>query len=286
MAARGVRLLSAVMVLLAAATGGLGCSARTLIAVGPCADGSASVEGSICALRTGLVGLWHFDEAPGATMAADSSGQGNDGTLLSPMGQLDPSTAWVVKGGKRGNALALQGVGYVEVPPSDSISSIVSAVTVSAWVYFDGTIESGNNYGTALSRQIGTSINQYYHLSLWQADARPHLFISTAPEGSVVVQTGGLQPMSSVPTPAKVWTHLAGTYDGTVAILYVNGDKIDAVSRTGTFPLDSTPVILGGNGNENQIVSEQFPGRIDEIALYNRALTAAEIQQLATAVSF
>jgi hypothetical protein len=283
MTACGARILSPVMVLLAAAAGGLGCSARTLIAVGPCADGSASVEGSICALRTGLVGLWHFDEAPGATIATDSSGLGNDGMLA---GQLDPSTAWVVKGGRRGNALSVQGLGYVVVDPSDSISSIVSAVTVSAWVYFDGTIASGNNYGTALSRQIGTSINQYYHLSLWQADARPHLFISTAPEGSVVVQTGGLQPTSSVPTPAKVWTHLAGTYDGTMAILYVNGDKVDAVSRTGTFPLDSTPLILGGNGNDNQIVMEQFPGRIDEIALYKRALTAAEIQQLATAVSF
>jgi hypothetical protein len=285
MAPPGARLLSRLLVLLTATGGGLGCSARTLIAVGPCNDGSTTGEGSICDLRAGLVGLWHFDEAPGATMAADSSGQGNDGTLLSPMGQLDPSTAWVVKGGKRGNALALQGVGYVEVPPSDSISSIVSAVTVSAWVYFDGIIKTNVDYGTAVSKQIGTSINQYYHLALWQTDAKPHLFISTAPEGSVVVQTGGMQPASLMPTPAKVWTHLAGTYDGTMAILYVNGAKVDAVSRTGTFPPDSNSLILGGNGNENQ-VDELFPGRIDEIALYKRALTAAEIQQLATAVSF
>ena len=70
-----------------------------------------------------------------------------------------------------------------------------------------------------------------------------------------------------------------------MATLYVDGALVDAVPRTGTFPADTTPLILGGNGND-QTVSELFPGRIDEIALYNRALDAAEIQQLANAVSF
>jgi Concanavalin A-like lectin/glucanases superfamily len=282
MAARLLSYAAKLTTLVTVVAGGLGCSARTLIAVGPCLDGSASTDGSVCSLRSGLIGLWHFDETPGATIAADASGLGNDGTL---MGKLDPKTAWVVNGGRAGNALAVQALGYVVVRPSTSVSSITSAVTVSAWVYFDGTIDPGNNYGTALSRQIGTSINQYYHLAVWQTDAKPHLFISTAPEGSVTVQTAGVQPMSSVPTPPKVWTHLAGTYDGTTATLYVGGALVDSVPRTGTFPTDTTPLILGGNGND-QMVSELFPGRIDEIALYNRALDAAEIQQLANAVSF
>jgi hypothetical protein len=272
------------MALVTAAAGGLGCSARTLIAVGPCLDGSASVDGAACApdgaatanLRNGLIGLWHFDETSGAAMAADSSGLANHGTLM----ELDPSTAWVVKGGKLGNALAVEGLGYVVVP-SASVSSIVSAVTVSAWVYVEGTIASGNNYGTAVSRQIGTSNNQYYHLALWQAEARPHVFITTSTD----LTGGGPQPLSSSPTPPKVWTHLATTYDGSVATLYVNGDLINSVPRTGTFPVDTTPLILGGNGNF-QTVNELFPGRIDEVALYNRALEAAEIQQLANAVSF
>lgn len=49
--------------------------------------------------------------------------------------------------------------------------------------------------------------------------------------------------------------------------------------------MNTTPIILGGNGN-NQLVSERFPGRIDEIALYNRALDPNEIQQLASGVTF
>lgn len=275
-------LLSTVLGLVTAAAGGLACSERTLIAVGPCLDGSASVDGAACApssLRTGLIGLWHFDEPLGATMAADASGMRNDGTLM----ELDPSTAWA-KGGRLGTALGIDSLGYVLVPFSSSgIGSIRSAVTVSAWVYLDGSVASGEPpYGTAVSRQIGTSINQYYHLSLWQADAKPHLFITVSLDG-----TAGVQPTSPMAASQKTWTHLAATYDGTTAILYVAGKQIDARPLTGMFPTDTTPLIIGGNGNgTSQTVTERFPGRIDEVALYNRALEAAEIQQLANAVSF
>lgn len=283
------RLLCTVLSL-AVAVPGLACSARTLIAVGGCLDGSTSVKGDACAapadgmaqdgsatanLRKGLVGLWHLDESPGATTAADSSGQGNDGTLMG----LDPTNAWV-KGGKLGNALAVNGLGYVAVPSSASIANITSAVTISAWVYLDGPIDT-SNYGTAVSRQIGTSVDQYYHLSLWQSDAKAHLYIMLS-SGAVPQQPG-----SVIATIPKTWTHLAGTYDGAMAILYVDGAQVGAVRRTGTFPADSNPVILGGNANgTSQTVSELFPGRIDEVALYNRALDAAEIQELANAASF
>lgn len=87
------------------------------------------------------------------------------------------------------------------------------------------------------------------------------------------------------PVPPQQWTHLAGTYDGTVARLYVNGILVDSDPVTGEFGPDTTPVILGGNGNGNMI-SERFPGRIDEIVLYNRALDASEIGQLAAGVPF
>jgi hypothetical protein len=282
------RLLCAVIALMPAATGGLACSPRTLIAVDPCPVGLTSVDGAACQttydampldqpaippLRSGLVGLWHLDEspAPEATMARDDSGNGNHGTLV----KLDPATVWVTDGGRVGGALAVEGQGYVLVPLSDSIASIVSAVTISAWVYLEGTI-GVNAYGTTLSRQIGTTIDQYYHLALLEGGASS-LYISPAdmatahPTGSAV--------------SVKTWTHLAGTYDGSTAILYVDGKQVLSLAVTGTFVPDTTPVIIGGNGN-NRTVSEFFPGRIDEIALYNRALDAAEIQQLANAVSF
>lgn len=219
-------------------------------------------------MRNGLVGLWHFDETAGMT-AVDSSPNGNDGNLR----LLDPSSAWAP--GKFGNALAVEGAGYVHVPLSTSIDGIASGVTVSAWVYFEGIIPTDNDYGTAISRQIGTGVDQYYHLSLRKTEGLPNLWLA---------------PMLPSPLPVtatkavsrNAWIHLAGTYDeASGGILYVNGEVAGSgPTITGRFPDDTTPLILGGNGNGSG-VTELFPGRIDEIALYNRPLSPSEIAQLA-----
>jgi hypothetical protein len=72
----------------------------------------------------------------------------------------------------------------------------------------------------------------------------------------------------------NVWTHLAATYDGTTLRLYVNGALAGSTPLTG--PLDTTtgPLRIGGNA----IRSEWFNGLIDEVRVYNRALTQGEIQ--------
>ena len=245
-----VRLLLAAV---AAAVGVVGCASRTLSDIDP-----------------SLIGLWHFDEAAGSTIAIDSSGNGNHGTLQG----LDAASVWVTTG-RFGNALAVEGAGYVLVQDSATINRIVSQVTVSAWIYLEGTI---NDYGTALSRQIGTSINQYYHLSVYQPDGLPNLFIN--PTTGVIAM-----PRDPVPVSKEVWTHLAGTYDGVTAILYVNGEPAMWAAVAAPFDTDITPLILGGNGN-GKMVSEFFPGRIDEVALWDRALTPDEIRRLAAFAAF
>jgi Concanavalin A-like lectin/glucanases superfamily len=260
------------------------CSPRTLTLVEFHSDGGhrpASIDGNpgnpsdtatSATLLRGLVGLWHLDDAVGSTLARDSSGNGNDGTLVG----LDPAQAWVT--GRQGGALATNGAGYVSVPDSPSIDGITTQVTVSAWVYFDGVISAADSYGTAISRQVGTTNEQYYHLSLYQTGT-PTLFIGFS--ASVLP----VRPAAPQPVVAKQWTHLAGTYDGSLATLYVDGVEANSLPISGVFPLDTRPVILGGNGNAGA-VTELFPGRIDEVALYNRALTPEEVQLLATPVAF
>ena len=134
-----------------------------------------------------------------------------------------------------------------------------------------------DNFGTALSRQIGTSEDQYYHLSLFLG--RPNLFITT--------EVGYVSPSAPDPVPRDTWIHLAGVYDGAVARIYVNGAEVASAPLTGTFAPDTTPVILGGNGNDaSGVPTELFPGRIDELMLYARALSAEEIGRLAAGVLF
>ena len=169
-----------------------------------------------------------------------------------------------------GEALAPQGKGYVNVPPSASIDSITSEVTVAAWVYIDGTIA---DYATAISRQIGTGYNQHYHLSV-NAQQAAFLFITTPAAGQVAIA-------SPTTVPQQTWVHIAGTYDGSQSRLYVNGAEVASHATTGPFAAETNPVILSGNGNPpGNTVSELFPGRLDEVMLYRRALAPDEIARL------
>ena len=218
-----------------------------------------------------LVGHWRLDDGAGSTAAFDSSGQRNDGVVHG----LDSNTAWV--GGRSQGALATAHTGWVQVAHSPSIDAIVDRVTISAWVYQEEAVTAPDNFGTALSRQTGTSEDQYFHLSLFLG--RPNLFITTA--------AGYVSPGAPDPVPRDTWIHLAGVWDGAVARIYVDGAEVASAPLTGSFAPDTTPVILGGNGNDaSGVPTELFPGRIDELMLYARALSAEEIGRLAAGVLF
>jgi hypothetical protein len=223
-------------------------------------------------LLDNLVGHWRLDDGTGSTIAFDSSGRGNQGTLHG----LDPDTAWV--GGRSQGALAAMHAGWVEVAPSPSIDSITDRATVSAWIDLEGTITMADGWATALSRQVGAGGDQHYHISL-DVNARPSLFFITASDFALIKAPDAV--------PRGAWTHLAGVYDGAVARLYVNGVEMASQALTGSFAPDTTPVILGGNVNDTSgVPMELVPGRIDELMLYARALTAAEIGQLASGALF
>jgi len=75
--------------------------------------------------------------------------------------------------------------------------------------------------------------------------------------------------------PLNTWSHLALTFDGAALRLYVNGQLVGSKAQTGSVPVTSGVLSIGGNN----IWSDQyFSGRIDEIRIYNRALNQQEIQ--------
>jgi hypothetical protein len=80
----------------------------------------------------------------------------------------------------------------------------------------------------------------------------------------------------------EVWYHLAGTFDNETYKLYINGKliKIGACSSALNFS-DQNPLLIGGNSNnQNQSLVDCFKGTIDEVKIYKRALSLAEINQL------
>jgi hypothetical protein len=72
----------------------------------------------------------------------------------------------------------------------------------------------------------------------------------------------------------NAWSHLASTYDGSTLRLYVNGVLVSSTAAAGSLAASSGVLRIGGNG----VWPEWFAGLIDEVRVYNRALTAGEIQ--------
>jgi hypothetical protein len=245
---------------------GAGCSAQPFVAVDPypCVDGGVVSCGP--GLLDDLVGYWRLNDAAGGTMAHDWSTWGNTGTLTN----LDASSAWV-NGGPEGSALSVQGKGYVNVPDSSSIDSITTQVTVAAWIYLD---QMNTDFATAISRQIGGGLGQLYHLNI---NPTQHAGLYISPTAA------DLNYLTSPATmPLQTWIHLAGTWDGQVAILYVDGTQVASHAVSGPLASETNPVVLGGNGNgADRAVTELVTGRLADVMLYRRALGPAEIARLA-----
>lgn len=223
-------------------------------------------------LLDNLVGYWRLDDGMGSAVAYDSSGRGNEGVLHA----IDPNSAWVI--GRSSRALEMAHTGWVQVPPSPSIDAITDSITLSAWVNLESAIGTAERWATVLSRQTGKTNYQHYHIALYMSGL-PSLFLITV-SGYVVIHAAD-------PVTLGVWTHMAGVYDGRTARLYVNGTEVASQALTGTFGADTTPIILGGNVNDaSGIPTELVPGRIDEVMLYARALSASEISQIASGVLF
>jgi hypothetical protein len=247
-----------------------GCAPKVLVVVDPklCPDGGpvSATTGCVPAgLVDGLVGYWHLDDETGSRIARDSSINGNDGVLA----YLDPAAVWVA--GKAVGGLAIEGDGFVNVDLSPSIASITDQLTIAGWGFLEGTIM---DYATIASREVGTSIDQHYHISINSRGEVPALWLNT--------EAGTMLLQSTVAVTRQTWIHIAGTYDGTTARLYVDGQPVASQATTGGIVADTTPLILGANGNgaSDNNVTERFPGKIDEIMLYRRALTAGEITQI------
>ena len=72
----------------------------------------------------------------------------------------------------------------------------------------------------------------------------------------------------------NTWTHLAATFDGAMVRLYVNGALVASQAQTTPLAPMTGTLQIGGNSSANVF----FAGRIDEVRIYNRALSAGEIQ--------
>ncbi len=201
-----------------------------------------------------LVALWHFDEDFGTTVY-DSTANDNDGTVS--------GASWV--DGKLGKALSFDGTDYVIV--SDSSLLEPDRITVEAWVKKSGT---PGNHRYIVSKYLPTKPGSYSSYGLYTASSgglRFYIGLSStwvaSPDAGTGVWDGD-------------WHHVAGTYDGFAVKLYVDGELVTGVGST------TSDIEYGGTGDlfigAYTTASYCFSGTIDEVRIWDEALTAAQIE--------
>jgi Concanavalin A-like lectin/glucanases superfamily len=195
------------------------------------------------------VGAWGFDET--GTTVTDSSGRGNTGTIAG---------ATRTPSGRFGSALTFDGINdWVTVPDSASLD-LSTRATLEAWV---NPTALGSDWRTVLLKeQPGQLVYALY--------ANNDL---TRPSGHLFT-TGDLFSSGTAALPLNTWSHLALTWDGTTLRLYVGANQVASRALTGTLVNSTGALRFGGNG----VWREWFAGRIDEIRVYDRALTQQELQ--------
>lgn len=223
--------------------------------------------------QTGPVGWWKFDEGTGTT-AVDSSGGGHNGTLTG-------SPTWST--GRIGSyAITFNGTTQsVAVSGSGTLANLYSSgMTVVAWI---NPVNGGGGAGGRIVDKDNNDQGWFFSMD----GATTVKFTSD--------QFSGTSPSRSSATPAIVantWQHVAATWDGSMngsgtngagIHIYINGvESTDGTVANGgggaAYDDSTTPLTIGNRPTDN---ARGFNGSVDDVRVYNRVLSAAEIQALA-----
>jgi prepilin-type N-terminal cleavage/methylation domain-containing protein len=196
-----------------------------------------------------------FNECSGA-IASDQSGSGNNATLVN-------APSWVTSFTPQGCALSFNGsTQYVNVPQSASLK-IAGDMTIGAWINPTGTGASG----TQVILRSGVSSDEIYGLFYTSGGANTLRY-----EWHNGVSFVAL--MSNAVVPANKYSYVVAVRSGALVSFYVNGSSAGAGVFT-SAPGNPVNFQIGGDTGATQ----WFSGIIDEVHVYARSLTAAEIKQ-------
>jgi Concanavalin A-like lectin/glucanases superfamily len=205
-----------------------------------------------------LVGQWHFDEGSG-TAVADSSGNGNNGTILR-------GTTWV--DGRLGGGLFFDGTGRVLVADNAALEP-PTTVSVSAWIR---NLGSPGDYRYIMAKSASGCITASY--GLYSGPSGGLIFYVSRNRGTAYSRS----PDAGTGVWDGNWHLVVGTFDGTFVRLYVDGHQIgNGTERPGPleylFP-NSNDLFIGDYPG---CQPHNFKGTIDELNIWRVALTPAQV---------
>jgi len=217
---------------------------------------NGGTSGVLVTTIPGLMGYWKMDEGSG-TQLRDSSGFGNNASTLG-------SPAWTPVA--NGFALTLNGSTHAVV--SDQVNlNATTALTLAAWV-------KPNVLATQdlISRATFGSVDGYALSLLSSGKASVHF--NQASSGDIY----RLDSSTSYPVTGNTWMHVAATYDGSTMRLYINGVEEDWTPGPAAIAASALNVGIAGQSNG----SRRYRGDMDDVRIYSRALTPAEVAALAS----
>jgi hypothetical protein len=201
------------------------------------------------------VAAWLFEEGAGA-VAEDSSGSGNDGTI-------EGGPSWV--DGRFGKALDFDGADDQIIVP-DSPSLELEHLTIAAWVY----LRSYPDDARIITQEVDGAPYSTYSLMM-SGDGESKL------EFRIALDNSRKRIPSDADVPLNQWTHVAATYDGANAVVYINGEIDKAEAQTGALLTTDNPVYVAGS---QFWVPRFLDGLMDDAAVFNVALSQDDIKSL------
>jgi len=218
-------------------------------------DTCNNVSGS---LTQGLVGYWPF-----CGNANDDSGNGNNGTV-------NGATLTTDRFGNENSSYSFDGVNnFISVPSNSSISP-TNSLTLSCWVY----VNNSNAWNQFVTKRFSDNISPFNSYIIAE---------NNNGQGSSENYTSGIKfANNSVilndnnSLPINVWYNYVLVYDGSTMKLYRNGILVNSISASGEISYSSLPLYFGSTG----VIGQCLNGKLDDIGIWNRALTPTEVTQL------
>jgi len=199
----------------------------------------------------------------------DSSASGLTGTLVN----ADPATAFVTgaPGKKKGLKLSASQQQFVDVPQSSALD--VDRYTLAAWVRYTG-VQTPDTLGRW---EVMEKAGAYWLNVRTNGKVRAGGFY-----GGCADSQHWKYLDSSAAVPSNVWTHVAATYNGSRLVIYIDGMQSGSMSVTGTTCSNDEPLAVGAKNAPAKGILEAFwDGRLDDVRIYNKALSATRIGALA-----
>ena len=199
----------------------------------------------------GLIGYWPFD------------GNANDISGNNLNGIVNGATLTTDRSGNIESAYFFDESAWIETSESFSISA--QNVSVCAWFYC-------NNDVTSMSAQIiSVNTSQSEHSLQIEISENNALYFNALPFDETITPPNTFEYDS--------WNFVVGTFDGATETIYVNGQKVIEKERSGDFSIIDQKINFG---RQTFASTDYWYGKIDDVGIWNRALTEQEIQNLYT----